>query len=112
MRILGVTAHPTHAWVTQAVRNLLIDLEDAGNLARVRFLIRDRDAKYPALIDQILASAEITTVLTGVRMPRMNAITERWVKTLRAELLDRTLIRNETHLRRALGEYERHYNRH
>jgi hypothetical protein len=35
-------------------------------------------------------------VLTGVRMPRMNAITERWVKTLRAELLDRTLIWNQT----------------
>ncbi|WP_116200503.1 integrase core domain-containing protein [Amycolatopsis circi] len=112
VRILGTTAHPTHAWVTQAVRNLLMDLEDAGSLARFRFLIRDRDAKYPALIDEILGSAGITTVLTGVRMPRMNAITERWVKTLRAELLDRTLIWNETHLRRVLNEYEQHYNRH
>jgi transposase InsO family protein len=46
-------------------------------------------------------------------MPRMNAITERWVKTLRSELLDRTLIWNEAHLRRALREYERrHYNHH
>ncbi|MFC0540677.1 integrase core domain-containing protein [Kutzneria chonburiensis] len=51
-------------------------------------------------------------MLTGVRMPRVNAITERWVKTLRTELLDRTLMWNETHLRHALGEYERHYNRH
>jgi hypothetical protein len=42
----------------------------------------------------------------------MNAITERWVKALRAELLDRTLIWNETHLRHALHEYERHYNLH
>jgi putative transposase len=109
VRILGTTAHPTHAWVTQTVRNLLMDLEDAGNLALVRFLIRDRDAKYPALIDQVLSSAGITTVLTGVRMPRMNAITERWVKTLRAELLDRTVIWNQTHLRHALREYERHY---
>jgi transposase InsO family protein len=98
--------------VTQAIRNLLMDLEDGGSVARVRFLIRDRDAKYPALIDEILGSAGITTVLTGVRMPRMNAIIERWVKTLRAELLDRTLIWNETHLRHALREYERHYNLH
>jgi transposase InsO family protein len=98
--------------VTQAIRNLLMDLEDSGSVARVRFLIRDRDAKYPALIDEILGSAGITTVLTGVRMPRMNAIIERWVKTLRAELLDRTLIWNETHLRHALREYERHYNLH
>jgi hypothetical protein len=112
IRILGTTAHPTHAWVTQAVRNLLMDLEDAGNLAQVRFVIRDRDAKYPTLLDEILASAGITTAPTGVRIPRMNAITERWVTTLRAELLDRTLIWNETHLRHALREYERHYNLH
>lgn len=43
-------------------------------------------------------------------MPRMNAITERWVKTLRTGLLDRMLIWNEAHLRHALREYERHYN--
>ncbi|GAA3434079.1 integrase [Kutzneria kofuensis] len=107
VRILGVTAHPTHIWVTQAVRNLVMDLEDAGSLARIRFLLRDRDAKYPALIDEILGEVGITTVLTGVRMPRMNAITERWVKTLRAEPLDRVLIWNEPHLRQALREYER-----
>jgi transposase len=112
VRILGTTAHPTHAWVTQAVRNLLMDLEGAGNLALVGFLIRDRDAKYLALIDEVLSDAGISTVLTGIRMPRMNAITERWVKTLRAELLNRTLIWNEAHLRYALGEYERHYNQH
>ncbi len=42
----------------------------------------------------------------------MNSITERWVKTLRAELLDRTLIWNRTHLHHSLHEYERHYNLH
>ncbi|MEU5850678.1 integrase [Saccharopolyspora shandongensis] len=83
VRILGTTAHPIHAWVTQAVRNLLMDLDDAGNLAQLRFLIRDRDAKYPTLIDTIVSGVGITTVLTGVRMPRMNAIAERWVKTAR-----------------------------
>ncbi|WP_026423340.1 integrase core domain-containing protein [Actinokineospora inagensis] len=112
VRILGTTAHPTHTWVTQAIRNLLMDLEDADTPTRVRFLIRDRDTRYPAMIDEVLSTAGITTVLTGVRMPRMNSITERWVKTLRAELLDRALIWNETHLRHALREYERHYNQH
>jgi transposase InsO family protein len=112
IRILGTTAHPTHAWVTQAMRNLLMDLEDAGRLATVRFLIRDRDAKYPAIMDQILQSCGITAVLTGVQVPRMNALMERRVRTLRAELLDRTLIWNEAHLRRALRIYERHYNQH
>jgi transposase InsO family protein len=112
VRVLGTTAHPTHAWVTQAVRNLVMDLEDAGSLARVRFLIRDRDGKYPALIDEILGDAKIATALTGVRVPRMNAIMERWAKTLRGELLDRTLIWNEAHLRHTLRVYEQHYNLH
>jgi hypothetical protein len=112
VRILGTAAHPTHAWVTQAIRNPLIDLEDTGDLAQIKFLSRDRDAKYSELIDKILGTAGIATVLTGVRMPRMNSITERWVKTLRAELLDRTLIWNQTHLTHALREYERHYNEH
>lgn len=55
--------------MSQAVRNLLMDLEDAGQVAQIRFLIRDRDAKYHALIDEILSEVGITTVLTGVRMP-------------------------------------------
>ncbi|MFD4636514.1 hypothetical protein ACFWN2_04310 [Lentzea sp. NPDC058436] len=55
--------------VTQDVRNLLMDLDGTGHLARIRCLIRDRDAKYPALIDKILGSAGIETVLAGVRMP-------------------------------------------
>ena len=58
------------------------------------------------------SSLPSATVRSGVRMPRMNAIMERWVNTLRAELLDRTLIWNETHLRHALREYKRHYNQH
>jgi hypothetical protein len=111
-RIPGTTAHPTHAWVTQAARNLLMDLQDTGNLAQVRFVVHDLDAKYPARTGEILSSAKITTVLAGARMPRRNSITERWVKTLRAELLDRTLTWNNTCLRHALDAYGRHCNLH
>ena len=74
VRILGATAHPNAAWVTQAVRNLAMDLQDAGS--RARFLIRDRDGKYPAMFDTILADIGIKLVLSGVRLPRMNAIME------------------------------------
>jgi hypothetical protein len=79
IRILGATAHPTARWGAQATRNLVMDLEDAGCWAR--FLIRDRDGKFPELVDAILADAAIAVVLSGVRMPRMNSIMERWVQT-------------------------------
>ncbi|MFI7114799.1 integrase core domain-containing protein [Nonomuraea sp. NPDC050227] len=110
VRVLGTTAHPSASWVIQAFRNLVMDLDDAG--CRARFLIRDRDGKFPALIDEVLAEAGITTVLTGIRMPRMNSIMERWVQSCRRELLDRCLVWNERHLRHTLREYEHFYNQH
>jgi transposase InsO family protein len=99
VRVLGSTAHPTGAWVTQAARNLLMDLDDAGR--PVRHLIRDRDGKYPAMFDAILADARITVMLSGARIPRMNSIMERWIQSCRHELLDRTLLRNKVHLMHA-----------
>jgi putative transposase len=110
IRILGATAQPTAAWVTQAARNLVMDLQDAG--ANARYLIRDRDGKYPVLFDAILADAGITIVRSGVRMPRMNAVMERWVRTCRRELLDRALVWNQRHLLYALREFEIFYNEH
>jgi putative transposase len=80
--------------------------------SRARFLIRDRDAKFPALFDVILADAGIETVLSSVQMPRMNATMERWVQTCRRELLARTLIWNQAHLIRALRQSEQFYNAH
>lgn len=71
IRFLGATAHPTAPWVMQTVRNLARDLEDAG--CRARSLIRDRDGNFPDLFDTVLAGAGVQMVLTGTRVPRMNA---------------------------------------
>jgi len=110
IRILGTTPHPTASWVAQAARNLVMDLEDAGS--RARFLIRDRDGKFPALFDNVLTDAGIEIVLSGVQMPRMNSIIEMWVQTCRRELLNRTLIWNQAHLLHSLREFEQFYNCH
>ena len=75
-------------------------------------MIRDRGSNYTAAFDAVLAGAGIRTVLCNVRTPRMNAIAERWIGGCRRELLDRTLVWNQTHLLHVLRQYERHYNEH
>jgi putative transposase len=110
VRILSVTVRPTGQWVTQFDRNLVMDLQDAGSKAR--FLIRDRDAKFIAAFDAVLTDAGVQVVKTGIRIPRMNSIMERWIQTCRRELLDRTLIWNQRHLLHTLREFETFYNEH
>jgi len=107
IRILGITLHPTGEWTAQQARNLLMDLGDEAQ--RAKFMIRDRGSNFTAAFDAVLADAGIRTVLCNVRTPRMNAIAERWIGGCRRELLDRTLIWNQGHLRRILREYETHH---
>lgn len=110
VRILDATSHPTASRAAQAARNLVMDLEDAGS--RARFLIRDHDGKFSALFDAVLRDAGVRIVLSGVQMPRMNSIMERWVLTCRRELPGSTLIWNQQHLLHALREFEHFYNGH
>jgi hypothetical protein len=86
---------------------------DLGEQAhRVKFMIRDRGSNFTTAFEAVLADAGIRTVLCNVRTPRMNAIAERWIGGCRRELLDRTLVWNQGHLRRILREYETHHNHH
>jgi putative transposase len=87
-----------------------MDLDEQAG--RVKFMIRDRGSNFTAAFDAILADAGIRTVLCNVRTPRMNAITERWIGGCRRELLDRTLVWNQAHLRQILRQYETHHNQH
>jgi transposase InsO family protein len=110
VQVLGVTANPTAAWAAQQARNLMLDLGDhAGGF---NFLIRDRDSKFTAMFDEVFRAEGIRIVLTAPQAPRMNAIMERWVGSVRRELLDRILIIIAAHLRKALSEYESHFNGH
>ena len=110
VRILDATTRPTADWTTQQARNLLMDLADAG--VRMNYLLRDRDAKSTDTFDAVFAAEHIEVIKCGVRAPQMNSIMERWIKSCRTELLDRTLIWNRAHLLCALGEYERSHNEH
>jgi transposase InsO family protein len=110
IRILGVTLHPTGEWSAQQARNLVMDLGEQAH--RVKFMIRDRGSNYTTGFDAVLADAGIRTVLCNVQTLRMNAIAERWIGGCRRELLDRTLIWNQDHLRQILRQYETHHNQH
>jgi putative transposase len=108
VHLAGITAHPTGAWVTQAARNLLMDLDE--HAGRFRFFIRDRDGKFTSAFDTVLAAAGIQVLKTPPRAPKANAYAERWVRTVRTECLDWVLIWNRRHLERVLIDYVRHYN--
>jgi putative transposase len=86
---------------------------DFGDQAhRFRFLIRDRDSKFTAAFDAVFAGADIRIIRTPIRAPRVNAIVERWIGTLRRECLDQLLITGPRHLAAVLREYIEHYNTH
>jgi transposase InsO family protein len=110
LHVAGVTACPTETWAAQQARNLAMDLGD--RLGTLRFLIHDRDPVFTTAFAEVFRSEGLRIILTLPKTPRMNAICERVIGTLRRELLDRILILGERHLVLVLGEYVAHYNGH
>jgi len=94
--------------VTQQARNLRAGREETKQ--PVRFLIRDRDAKFSGSFDEVFRSEGAEVILTPIRAPRANAFAERFVRTVRTECLDWMLLHGRRHLDRVLVEYVDHYN--
>jgi putative transposase len=108
MHLGGVTANPSGEWTAQQARNLALTLDQ--RFEDIRFVIRDRGSNFTASFDAVFQATGARILRSAVRVPRMNAICERLVGTLRRELLVRVLILGERHLRAVLIEYQAHYN--
>ena len=107
VHLAGITKNPTGTSTTQAARNFMMHDERT-----IRFLIRDGAGQFITGFDEIFRSTGTTIIRTPMRTPVANAYAERWVGTVRRELLDRTLIWNRPHLEQLLREYVEHYNTH
>jgi transposase InsO family protein len=107
VHLAGITTNPTGPWTTQAARNLLMRQHK-----RIRFVIRDGAGQYTRTFDQVFASIGAEAIRTPPGAPQANAFAERWVRTVRHELLDRTLIWNQHQLRQLLEDFIKHYNQH
>jgi len=100
---VGVTAHPTASWIAQQLRNSFPD-----NVPKI--LILDNDAKFGNEVRRTIRSFGITEKRTSYRSPWQNGVAERWVGSVRRELLDHVIVFNERHLRGLLREYVPYYN--
>jgi hypothetical protein len=103
------TPNPDGRWATQQARNLVMQLGDEHPF---RFLVHDRDAKFSRTFDDVFRSEGVKVIRTPIQAPNANAHAERWVRTLRADCLDRILILGRRHLEHVLRVYRSHYNEH
>ncbi len=106
----GVTARPDVRWVTQQARNLLMELP--AHEHAIRFLVRDRDAKFTRSFDEVFRSEGIRVIRTPVRAPQAKAHAERWVGSLRRQCLDWILIVGRRQLEQVVRAYIAHHNEH
>jgi putative transposase len=105
--LAGFTRHPTEAWITQMARNA-VD-ETTGALRSCRYLLHDRDAKFCAAFDEVLASEGIHVLKLPPHSPNLNEFAERWVRSVKEECLSHLILFGEFSLARALAEFVAHY---
>ena len=101
---VGVTRHPTDAWVAQQLR------EATPFGERPRYLIRDNDSKYGPTFAHVVAATGIVELRTTYHAPRQNATCDRFLDNVRRECPNHVLVLGEAHLRRVLREYMAYFN--
>ena len=106
---VACSSNPDGRWVAQQARNLVMQVEDEQTF---HFLIHDHDTKFGQAFDEIFRTEGIKVIRTAVQTPNANAFAERWIRTVRADCLDRNLILGRQHLEHVLRVYRRHYNEH
>jgi transposase InsO family protein len=102
---VNVTAHPYAAWAAQQI------VEAIGpDALPVERLIRDRDGIFGEVFDARVANLGVKQFLIAPRSPWQNGYAERFVGTLRRELLDHVIVLGERHLLRLVREHVAYYN--
>ena len=101
---VNVTRNPNALWVTLQLH----ETWEYGQQSQ-RFLIFDRDSKFGADVVSAVKAMGSQPIRTAFRSPWQNGIAERWVGSVRRDLLDHVIVLNRRHLRRLLKEYIRYY---
>jgi putative transposase len=83
--------------------------DTSGGLRASRYVLHDRDTKFCAAFDEVLASEGIRCLKLTPRSPNLNAFAERWVRSVKAECLSKLILFGESLLQRALIEFVAHY---
>jgi len=102
----GITVSPREEWMKQVARNVSgwgCEMENA------RYLIHDRDSKFTASFDEILGAVDIQSIKLPAKSPNLNAFSERFVRSIKSECLERLILFGEKSLRHAVTEYLAHY---
>ena len=101
----NVTAHPSAAWTLQQLREV-VGYED-----RYKFLIHDRDSIFASHLDESIRALGVRVLKSAPHSPKMNAVCERVIGTIRRECLDWVIPLSESHLRATPRSWSQHYNR-
>jgi transposase InsO family protein len=107
VHIAGVTSNPNEQWMKQMARNLT--MEEWGFLKPGQYLIHDRDTKFCAAFKYILDESGVKRLPLPAKSPNLNAIAERWIRSVKSEALSPLILFGERSLWYVLSEYVAHY---